>query len=117
MSDKTLKYLLKKEWSMGNGQCPECEGVPESWFPHPLCKTSSKLGHTRRCSLALAIKASGGTPLFLGQSKLEGEYKFAIKEGEKCFGMMPIEDDGLTMGEVMEKNKAGGENDTKGQGL
>ena len=87
-----LDYLLSKEWSMGNGQCPECGGVPESWFPHPCHTTADTLGHKEDCCLAAGIKELGGSPLYLGESKLEGEYVFAFPlegKGNKCFRMVP----------------------------
>jgi hypothetical protein len=87
-----LDYLLKHEWSMGNGQCPDCGGVPESWFPHPCHPTADTLGHKEDCPLAASIKELGGVPLYLGASKLEGEYMFAYPlegGGNKCFRMVP----------------------------
>lgn len=63
-----LDYLLKKEWSDGNGQCPECCGVPERWPPHPLFLTPETLGHKPDCDLAQSIEEVGGEPLYLGQS-------------------------------------------------
>jgi len=92
-----LKYLLAKEWSMGNGQCPECEGVHEGWFPHPLHATADTLGHKNSCKLAASIAELGGTPLFVGQSKPKGEYRFGLRDvppGKngtlaECFCMIP----------------------------
>jgi hypothetical protein len=61
-----LAYLQNKEWSMGNGQCPECEGVHSGWYGHPLHKTAATIGHKPECLLATGIKELGGTPIFLG---------------------------------------------------
>lgn len=33
--NKTIEYLRKKEWSMGNGQCPDCCGLSDKlkrWY-------------------------------------------------------------------------------------
>lgn len=86
-----IAYLRKQEWSLGNGQCPECGGVPESWFPHPLHPTPETLGHEHGCALAGAIEALGETPLYKGASKLAGEYVFAapIGPGNQFFRMVP----------------------------
>ncbi len=51
-----LDYLKGKEWSMGNGQCPECYGVPDSWLGHPCHPTKDTLGHESDCVLASSIK-------------------------------------------------------------
>ncbi len=68
MSD-AIKFLRDKEWSMGNGQCPECCGVPESWIGHPLYLDATRVGHRKGCSLAKALAALGEVPLMVGQSK------------------------------------------------
>ena len=90
---------------MGNGQCPECCGVPESWFPHPCHPTPETLGHELDCPLAAAIKEAGGNPLYLGQSKLLGEYVFAVPmdaKGNPFYRMVPKGTPGFkTMGEAM----------------
>jgi hypothetical protein len=63
----TLKYLREKEYSMGNGQCPECCGVPPSWHGHPCHPTPQSIGHKRNCPLAAAIMEQGGSVLFQGK--------------------------------------------------
>ena len=73
-----LKYLLKREWSMGNGQCPDCCGVPASWHGHPLYLTTKGIGHKKACKLALAIKDAGGKPLMIGQFKSDISWESAI---------------------------------------
>lgn len=70
-----LSYLLKREWSMGNGQCPDCCGVPASWHGHILHLTTRTIGHRNGCALAAAIKDAGGKPLFMGQFKSELQYE------------------------------------------
>jgi len=64
-----LDYLLKQEWSMGCGQCPECCGKPESWFGNIHCLTADTIGHKKDCGLAEAIKELGGNPLMMGDYK------------------------------------------------
>jgi len=72
---KTLEYLLQREWSMGNGQCPDCCGVPEGWLGHPCHRRPESLGHQSDCPLALALHAEGYNPLFQGGSQMPpGEY-------------------------------------------
>lgn len=68
MSD-ALKFLQKKEWSMGNGQCPECCGSPPDWHGHPCHPTAATIGHEKTCGIALAIKELVGAALFLGDYK------------------------------------------------
>lgn len=70
-----LDYLLKQEWSMGNGQCPECCGVPESWHGHSLYTTSDEIGHELDCELAESIKDLGGNPLMIGDYKSDKVYE------------------------------------------
>lgn len=74
----SLKYLLKREWSMGNGQCPDCYGVPESWHGHPLHKEANTIGHTDKCALAAAIADAGGKPLYIGDFKTEVEWESCL---------------------------------------
>jgi hypothetical protein len=90
--NRALKYLLKKEWSMGNGQCPECGGVPECWFPHPLHAEPESLGHKKYCVLARAIEEAGGKPLYLGKSKLKGKYRFGLSDDSPIYHMIPADE-------------------------
>lgn len=69
---------------MGNGQCPECYGTPESWLGHPCHLTPKTLGHKVDCSLAKAMSDVGLKPLYLGQSKLTEEYESYITEHGFC---------------------------------
>ena len=64
-------YLKSKEWSTGNGQCPECCGVPPSWYGHPLHRTTDSIGHEPSCKLAGAISEAGGSVLFVGSYQAE----------------------------------------------
>ena len=61
-----LKYLKNKEWSMGNGQCPECCGVPSSWHGNPTHLTAETIGHEKGCLLAASIRDIGGETLMVG---------------------------------------------------
>lgn len=57
---KAIKYLRNREWSMGNGQCPECHGSePGKWAPHPCVKTKDEEGHQPKCSLAESLEELG----------------------------------------------------------
>lgn len=62
-------YLLAMEWSMGNGQCPECCGVPADWLGHPCYKNADSLGHEKDCKLAAALVDVGEEPLMIRQSR------------------------------------------------
>ena len=81
---KTLKYLLDKEWSMGNGQCPECCGVHTGWLGHPLYLTSKNIGHKKECVLAASIKENKGDVIYKGEFKSSVEYWNIISENG-CF--------------------------------
>lgn len=69
--NKSTEYLKKHEWSMGNGQCPECCGVPASWHGHPCHMTAETIGHEADCSLAAALRDAGETPLMKGSASSE----------------------------------------------
>jgi len=72
---KTIKYLKEREWSMGNGQCPECCGVPESWHGHPCFLTTENIGHEHNCKLAEALKELGENPLMKGDFVSDVEFE------------------------------------------
>lgn len=61
-----LRRLLDKEWSLGNGQCPECHGVPEDWLGHPLHLTADTIGHEKDCLMAATLVGLGKHPLMKG---------------------------------------------------
>lgn len=61
-----LRYLKRKEWSMGNGQCPDCYGVSTEWLGHPLHMTPDSIGHKQGCPLAAAIAELGVAPVMIG---------------------------------------------------
>jgi len=60
--DVALEYLLKDEWTMGNGQCHVCCGLGES-FVYGV-NQGTEWGHEKGCSLAKAIKSLGGNPFY-----------------------------------------------------
>jgi len=53
----SLKYLQDREWSMGNGQCPDCcrakPGI--GWW-------TDTVGHREGCPLAVALGELGAAP-------------------------------------------------------
>lgn len=79
MSDAAT-YLRKREWSMGNGQCPDCHGVPASWHGHPCHMTAESIGHEKKCDLAAALVALGEKPLMKGEFTSDVEYEHYISE-------------------------------------
>lgn len=86
--NKATEYLKKQEWSMGNGQCPECCGVPASWHGHPLHMTTETIGHEENCSLAAALRDAGEAPLMKGYFTSEVEFEHFISESG-FFGTRP----------------------------
>ena len=61
---EALSYLESLEYSVGNGQCPECWGVPPSWHGHPCHPNPKSIGHAAKCPLAKAIISAGGRVIF-----------------------------------------------------
>ena len=75
-------YLRGLEWSMGNGQCPECHGVSEAWtgdFRYPEIENT---GHKRDCVLAAAILDVGGKCRYVTK-KVNHQLSIAILEREE----------------------------------
>ena len=66
MSTKALKLLRDGEWSMGNGQCPDCEACrpDETWHVEFV-------GHERECARANAIQELGGEVEWKKENKTE----------------------------------------------
>jgi len=58
-----IEYLLKDEWTMGNGQCGECYGKGMRFLRQDM---PEEIGHERTCGKAQAIKDLGGNPLIKG---------------------------------------------------
>lgn len=75
-----LEYLKEREWSMGNGQCPDCCGCPADWLGHPLYLTGEKLGHKKDCKIAIALVELGEKPLFKGGCEATEEYESYITD-------------------------------------
>lgn len=62
----TITYLRRDEWSMGNGQCPECHGLaPDArWDGHVCLRLSDwSAGHRAHCQLAAALQELGVQPV------------------------------------------------------
>ena len=85
---KATSYLKTQEWSMGNGQCPDCCGVPESWHGHPCHMTTKTIGHEAGCSLAEALRAVGERPLMKGEFKIDAQFEHYISD-EGFYGTRP----------------------------
>lgn len=81
MTEAAIKYLTDKEWSMGNGQCPECHGVHAGWHGHPCHMTTDTIGHKEDCTLAAALTAMGQSPLMIGTFQSDIEFESYITEG------------------------------------
>ena len=75
MMEPAIGYLRGKEWSMGNGQCPDCHGVPESSHGSLCHPTSDTIGHKADCALALALCGLGEEVVFLGGYKSDVVYE------------------------------------------
>lgn len=67
------EFLRKDEWTMGNGQCPDCFGkAPGKWYrapggfrpAHPLAPTPGHEGHAPGCPRAAAIVELGGDVVY-----------------------------------------------------
>lgn len=77
---KSIDYLRKIEWSMGNGQCPECYGVSEKWLGHPMYLTGKRIGHKLNCPLANALVELGEEVVIIGSFKSDLEYESYISD-------------------------------------
>jgi hypothetical protein len=77
---RAVDYLKSKEWSMGNGQCPDCYGVPASWHGHPLHMKADGVGHEADCTLAAALRDLGDKPLMKGEFTSAVEFEHYISE-------------------------------------
>ena len=75
MMSEIINFLVKREWSMGNGQCPECYGVPPSWHGHPSYNTSENIGHKAECIQAKMMCEVGLIPLIIGDYKSDVVYE------------------------------------------
>lgn len=57
MSESAWAFLRKQEWSMGNGQCPECHAQGPSWLG--FGGWGYEIGHKEGCGMAAALEAVG----------------------------------------------------------
>lgn len=89
----TAAYWRKKEWSMGNGQCPKCLGVHEGWLGHPLHFNAASIGHKKDCLLAEALEELGETPVMVGEFKSDKKFEHFITE-QGIFGVRGKTKDG-----------------------
>ena len=55
------------EWSMGNGQCPACEGCGPAFKGHPAV---DELGHEQDCELADLMDRAGDYPLMKASKEM-----------------------------------------------
>lgn len=76
-----IRLLRAQEWSMGNGQCPSCHGVPPDWFGHPCYLTPDRIGHRADCGLAAALFCLNETVLYLGDFKSSLSYETCLTNG------------------------------------
>jgi len=81
--DELLNKLIEREWSMGNGQCPDCGACPWPWsdvWPLNIPRYSTsfdyepeKAGHKIDCFSANIMLLLGHEPHFAnGKNKLIG---------------------------------------------
>lgn len=63
--ESTISFLRKNEWTMGNGQCPDCYGLSPygRWEKHP-CNTEG-VGHKRSCDRAIALEGLGEEVIYI----------------------------------------------------
>jgi len=86
-------YLRSKEWSMGNGQCPECNGLDPDHYGTGGWIRKSEFGHTTNCPLGLSLKEIGLEVLFQGEFNPKIEYENYINE-DGVFGIRPKTEEG-----------------------
>lgn len=55
------KYFKRIEYSMGNGQCPECDGLD----PNKAWLTILSTGHSTDCELAKCMTVVGSNPKYI----------------------------------------------------
>ena len=75
-----MSYLTEQEWSMGNGQCPECCGIGVGFH---MQDHSSRIGHKKGCKLAKQLKEIGGKPMMIGD--FDPGYEFESYWSESGF--------------------------------
>ena len=75
---KVIDYLQAREWSMGNGQCPDCCGLSLDWLRHFTYLPDRRAGHKLDCKLAGALREAGVEPM------LEGDVERDLLDGDGC---------------------------------
>ena len=73
----TIEFLRKKEWSMGNGQCPDCCGLGVTFEKQSDAKD---IGHKKNCTRAKALRELGEKPLMKGKYVPEFEWEDFLTE-------------------------------------
>lgn len=72
-----LRYLRSSEWTMGNGQCPDCCGSKPraGWW-------TDTVGHKHHCARAKAIEALGAKVVWerFNHSKRRREHAAFFRE-------------------------------------
>ena len=66
---KLIINIRKKEWSMGNGQCPECCGLEAGFNGHLGSYNPFDCGHSKDCSIANSLTLLGEDVLYTKPSK------------------------------------------------
>lgn len=79
-----VTYLRSKEWSMGNGQCPECCGAHAGWYGHPCHLEEASIGHKVDCSLAASLKSLAENVLYLGTFIATPEKKKEVEDAREA---------------------------------
>ena len=94
---KAVEYLRKLEWSMGNGQCPECHGLHEKWHDEISHRNAEQIGHVAECNLAAALVDLGEKPLMLGDFFSDYRWElvpFNAKRPRIAYRKVPIDKGG-----------------------
>ena len=88
MPPKTIQWLRKDEWTMGNGQCPDCCGCkPGGWVGHPCVPTSDYEGHEKGCPRAESLEELGEKVQYI-----------KVKFGKKGMATLTFGVDTITLG-------------------
>lgn len=80
--ERILSNLQRHEWTMGNGQCRECCGVPPKWYGYSCYMEKERIGHSLNCSVGFNIRELGGITWFKGEFKPTKEQQ-AFRDAEK----------------------------------
>lgn len=69
MTSKTIEFLRRDEWTMGNGQCGECCGLGTGFLHGSFGghEDVGRIGHRPACALALSLEELGEEVLWMGE--------------------------------------------------